>query len=106
MALDRIALLTRRLEKDPEDSFTRYALGMEHARKGEHDRALALYREVIERDAGYVPAYQMAGQLEVERGEPEAARPWLEKGIEAARAAGNQKAVNEMMDLVDELDLL
>jgi predicted Zn-dependent protease len=100
---DRLTQLERFLEADPGDSFTRYALALEHIGSGSTERGVQLLRETIERDPAYVPAYQMLGQQYARMGEDEQARDVLERGIVAARAAGNAHAASEMQT---ELDIL
>lgn len=102
---DRISLLRQTLESDPDDAFARYALAMELRRAGHPREALESYAEVVRRTPGYVPAYQMAGQLHLELGDLAEARRWLERGVAVAKEAGNTKAAREMDDLLDEVSM-
>ena len=58
-------------------------------------------RELIADRPDEVAAYQQLGQSYLEEGEPEQARPILERGVEAARARGDSHAVSEMSGLLD-----
>ena len=65
------------LADSPDDEFLKYALAMEWDSEGEHERSLALHRELIEGEPAYVPAFFMMGQqlarlqrLEEARGMP------------------------------------
>lgn len=104
--MDRREIFKKMLEKDPDDAFSRYALAMEEAKVGNHEVALKNYAEVVRRDPKYVPAYQMAGQLLMEKEEFDDARDWFEKGVAVAESTGNKKALGEMEDLLNELDLM
>lgn len=103
MAVDRSQMLLEMLEKSPGDAFARYALAMELTKKGDTAGALQQYQALISFSPDYVPAYQMAGQLQAGVGDNNSARQWLEQGIQIASRTGNIKARREMEDLLDEL---
>ncbi len=100
----RLEKLQRLLEADPGDSFTRYALALEHIGREEADRGLALLRETIERDPAYVPAYQMLGQQLARQGDVDQAARVLREGISVAREAGENHAAAEMQDELDDIE--
>jgi tetratricopeptide (TPR) repeat protein len=100
---NRIAQLKEFLEHDPNDSFTRYALALEHASMGELPLAVALFLEVIERDPAYVPAYQQLGLQYQKLGRAEEAAQVLRRGIEVAREQNDTHAQREMQDTLDEI---
>ena len=102
----RMELLQKQLAETPDDAFSRYALGMEMAKAGDLDAALAQWAEVIARDPSYVPAYQMSGQHLMEDGRFEEAEVFFTQGVEQARASGNAKATAEMTDFLNEVELL
>jgi tetratricopeptide (TPR) repeat protein len=99
----RMAQILAMLEDNPNDSFLRYALAMEHQSVGQDDQALAQLRELIQRDASYVPAYLQAGQILVRLGESEQACQILEAGIRIARQANDAHAAGEMSGLLSTL---
>lgn len=103
MNSDRIAQLKDFLENDPNDSFTRYALALEYAGKGEIQIALSLLLEVLERDPAYVPAYQQLGYQYLKLGRLSEAEQVLRRGIEVAREQNDPHAQREMQDALDEL---
>lgn len=91
------------LELDPEDSFLRYGLAMEHASAGDDDAAAALLLDLTMRDPDYVPAYLMAGQALVRLGRDDEARAILTTGVAAATRKGNDHAAGEMTGLLQTL---
>ncbi len=103
--MDRIAMLKEILAENPNDAFARYGLGMEYANNGDSAGALAEYEKIVTGNPEYVPAYQMAGQLLMNLGRDTDARAWFQKGIAAARRAGNQHAESEMQGMLDTLPL-
>lgn len=103
--MDRIAMLKDILAENPGDAFARYGLAMEYANAGDSVSALSEYEKIVAADPEYVPAYQMAGRLLMNLGRDTDARSWFEKGIAAARRAGNQHAESEMQGMLDTLPL-
>jgi len=99
--MDRVALLKEILAENPNDAFARYGLAMEYANTGDPTTALVEYEKIVELNPEYVPAYQMAGQLVMNLGRDRDARSWFERGIAAARRAGNQHAESEMQGMLD-----
>ncbi|MCB2206100.1 hypothetical protein KQI65_15265 [bacterium] len=100
---ERLEKLEQLLDADPADSFTRYALALEHISRRDTDRGIALLRETIDRDPSYIAAYHMLGQQLAQLGDEEEAGNVLRNGIEVARAAGETHAASEMQDELDDL---
>jgi predicted Zn-dependent protease len=101
--MDRVAMLKEILSQNPEDTFARYGLAMEHSRAGAVDAALAEFDAILARNADYIAAYQMAGQMLASAGRLDQAREYLQKGIAVADRSGNQHAKSEMEALLDEI---
>jgi FimV-like protein len=101
--MDRITKLNEFLASDPNDSFVRHALAMEYLALGEEGTARRLLEEVLERDAGAVGSYYQLGKLLERAGETASALQLYEKGMAAARAAGESRAYNELQTAYDDL---
>ena len=99
----RRELLESFVAQKPDDAFSRYGLAMECLNSGDSAAAEANFRELLQRNADYVPAYLMFAQMLVKESRPEEAREVLDKGIGAARKAGNGHALSEMESLLNEL---
>ncbi|HVZ60534.1 MAG TPA: tetratricopeptide repeat protein [Terriglobales bacterium] len=99
--MDRVEILKQFLAENPNDSFARYGLAMEYSNSGQKEIALQEFQKIVEANADYVPAYQMAGQMLSEEDRPDDARQWFNQGIAAARRTGNMKAMSEMQGLLD-----
>jgi len=94
--MDRIAQITGLLQDNPNDSFLKHALALEHIKKGNDVTARSIFEEVLAHDPGYVGSYyHLAGLLE-RTGEIKLAMEWYEKGMEQAKAAGEHRAYNEL----------
>lgn len=76
-------------------------LAMEYSSAGRYAEALAEFRELASRDPGYVALYYQAGRAAEESGDPEAAKSWYRRGIEAAAAAGDRHALSELQAALD-----
>lgn len=93
--MDRLPMLRQMAATRPGDPFPRYGLAMELCKR-EDDEAVAVFESLLADHPGYVPSYLMFGNLLVARGEREQAATVLERGIEAARAAGDEHALGEL----------
>jgi predicted Zn-dependent protease len=87
----------------PDDAFSRYSLALECMNSGDSDAADQHFRALLEANAGYIPGYQMYGQLLVRAQRIEEARKVLIAGIAAADKAGNAHARSEMETVLNDL---
>jgi Tfp pilus assembly protein PilF len=99
----RRQMLEEFVAKKPDDALSRYGLALECMNGGDSAAADKHFRELLERNAGYIPAYQMYGQYLVRESRMEEAKRVLTSGIEAATKAGNQHARSEMEALLNDL---
>jgi tetratricopeptide (TPR) repeat protein len=88
----------------PHDAFARYGLALECANAGDHEAALGHFRKLIASNPDYVPGFQQLGQLLARLGQRSEAREIFARGIELARAAGEQRALEEMEAALRELE--
>lgn len=101
--MNRIDQIKELLLKTPHDSFLQHALALEYIKLGRNEEARGLFETLLTREPTYVGSYyHLAGLLE-KLGEREAAIGWYEKGMEIARAAGDQKAFTELRSAYEEL---
>ena len=101
--MDRIEKLKEFLRTDPHDSFIRHALAMEYIKAGDEAAARTLLEQVLERDPAAVGSYYQLGKLLERAGETGLALQWYEKGMAAARTAGEKRAYNELRAAYDDL---
>ncbi|MDA0986092.1 MAG: tetratricopeptide repeat protein [Bacteroidetes bacterium] len=100
----RIEKLVLILEKDPNDSFTRYALALEFKSLNDYQTAINLLTELIERDSKYVAAYHQLGQIYVYLNRTDLAKKTYRKGIEVAELVGEKKPKQEMEEELEEIE--
>ena len=91
------------VSKKPDDAFSRYGLAMECMNSGDTAAADAHFRALLERNADYIPAYLMYGQLLARESRPGEAKQTLSSGIAAATKNGDQHARSEMETLLNDL---
>ncbi|MGI8745971.1 MAG: tetratricopeptide repeat protein [Bryobacteraceae bacterium] len=101
MGTSRLDVLKSLISQNPGDAFTRYGLAMEYVKSGELEQAVSEFREVLASDPQYSYAYFHGGQTLEKQGLIDQSREWYEKGIEAARKKGDQKALSELQAALD-----
>src|SRR6266478_5327767 len=99
----RRQMLEEFVAKKPDDAFSRYGLAMECMNSGDPAAADTHFRALLERNADYVPAYLMYGQLLARESRTAEAKQILLTGIAAASKKGDQHASSEMEALLNEL---
>jgi Tfp pilus assembly protein PilF len=101
--MERIDKLKEFLVADPYDAFVKHALALEYSKLGEEAVARRYWEEILERDPSYVGSYYHLARLLQRTGETALALQWYEKGMTAAKAAGDRKAYNELQAAYEDL---
>jgi cytochrome c-type biogenesis protein CcmH/NrfG len=99
----RRQMLEEFVARKPDDVFSRYGLAMECMNSGDSAAADTHFRALLERNADYVPAYLMYGQLLARESRTGEAKQILSTGIAAAARNGDQHARSEMEALLNDL---
>jgi predicted Zn-dependent protease len=100
--MDKIAMLKEILAQQPGDAFARYGLAMAYASEGDAATALAEFDRLLAEHPNYTAGYFMAAQTLVKAARIPEAQARLREGIASARQIGNQHALGEMQQLLDE----
>ena len=101
--MERIKQLKEFLLADPHDAFVKHALALEYSKLGDDATARRYWEEILERDPAYVGSYYHLAQLLQRTGEPALAIQWYEKGMAAAKAAGERRTYNELLTAYEDL---
>jgi len=101
--MERMEKLKEFLRKDPQDPFIKHALALEYIKIGEDGQARSLFEDILEKDPAYVGSYYHLGKLLERVGETQLAIQWYEKGMAAARTAGEKRAYNELQGAYEDL---
>lgn len=99
--MSRIDMLQNFLEEDPNDSFSRYALAMEFAKRGETGRAIEEFETVRKNDADYVATYYQLAKTYERAGRTSDAAAAYRDGIAAATRMGDAHARDELTEALD-----
>ncbi|HLP37787.1 tetratricopeptide repeat protein [Lacibacter sp.] len=101
--MERIEQLKKFLEANATDSFLKHALALEHVKLGDDETAKQLFEELLEAEPGYVGSYYHLGKLFERIGDNDKAIEWYQKGMEVAKAKGEQHALGELRGAFEEL---
>ena len=102
--MSRLAQLEALLSKDPRDPFLMYGIALEHKKAGRLTDALAWLDKTLATDPAYCYAYYQQGQIHEALGDSGAAGAAYQRGLGAARAAGDAHAVSELQAALNLLD--
>ena len=94
--MEKIEKLKSFLASSPGDSFLKHALALEYIKLGDEAQARILFLEILEHDPSYIGSYYHLARLLERTGETENAKNWYERGMIAARQAGDTHAYNEL----------
>lgn len=101
--MDRISRLQEFLKANPTDNFLQHALALEYIKIGSEEQARELFEAILKRDENYVGSYYHLAKLLERTGNNEAAITWYEKGMTAAKTAGDNHAYNELQAAHEDL---
>jgi Tfp pilus assembly protein PilF len=101
--MEKIEKLISFLSLSPEDPFLKHALALEYIKIGNEDEAKRLFLEILTLDPSYIGTYYHLANLLQRAGETETAKTWLEKGMIAAKQAGDGHAFNELQSAYEDL---
>ena len=96
MAANRLETLKTMVAQNPQESFLRYGLAMEHRNAGDLETAIAEFRTLIAANPDYVAAYFHGGQTLERLSRLEEARELYSRGIEASRRTGDAHTRSEL----------
>ncbi len=98
--LSRIDMVIKLLEKEPEDIFLNFTLGLEYVAELNVTEAENQFKLVLKINPDYIPAYYQLGKLfESQLKNPEALS-FYKTGLEKAKEQKNNKAVNEFGEAI------
>jgi Tfp pilus assembly protein PilF len=101
--MDRIAKLKEFLQASPGDNFLKHALALEYIKIGDDPTAQSIFEEILTQAPDYIGSYYHLAKLLERTGDIDAAVKWYEKGMEAAKKAGDFHALGELRSAHEEL---
>ena len=103
MSNSRIENLREILASDLQDTFARYALGLEYLSINDIDSARQMFEETSVLDPNYVAAYYQLGKTYELLGDEGMARKVYEKGIYVASSQSDEHTKSELEQAISEL---
>ncbi len=100
----RIEKLKEMIAKDPNDSFSRYALALEYNGSGETSAAVEILEELIRLDSKYLAAYHQLGILLSKLNRTQEAKQVYRHGIDLAVELKEEKEANEMREELEDIE--
>ena len=102
--MSRLEKLEAFLKVDPNDSFTRYAIGLEYASIKDYPKAIEVLEALRVADPAYVPTYyQLAEFYRQMKNNPQASEIY-KQGIQQARQARDLHAASELEAALDDME--
>ncbi|CAN5515557.1 hypothetical protein BH10BAC5_BH10BAC5_24050 [soil metagenome] len=101
--MSRILTLKSILEKEPGDTFSKYALALEYVSCGETEKAEEIFIDLTNNNPDYVAAYYQYGKLLEDKAETESARKIYNQGIFVATSQNDLHTRSELQDAMDNL---
>jgi Tfp pilus assembly protein PilF len=102
--MSRLEKLQEFLIQDPSDSFTRYAIGLEYMSAKDFETAALTFEELLRLDPDYLATYYQLGAVYNELARMDEARAIYNRGIAAARKAGDTHTASEIEAALDEIE--
>jgi Tfp pilus assembly protein PilF len=101
--MERIDKLKEFLAASPEDSFLQHALALEYVKIDNDAEAKKLFTAILEREPDYVGSYYHLGKLLERTNEISLAIITYEKGMAAAKKAGDNHSYNELQGAYEDI---
>ncbi len=101
--MERIARIQAFLVNTPKDNFLRHALALEYIKLEKDTEARELFEAVLTDSPAYVGSYYHLAKLLEKLDEKELAIAWYEKGMAAAKAAGDNHSYSELQAAYEDL---
>jgi tetratricopeptide (TPR) repeat protein len=101
--MNRIEQIQQLLLQTPTDNFLRHALALEYIKLGKLPEAQQLFEAILTASPNYIGSYYHLAKLLANQNKTVEAIAWYQKGMEAAKAAKDQHAYNELQSAYEDL---
>ena len=98
-------MIRQHLETTPDDPFLQHALALELIKAGDDTGARTSFERLLAKDPTYVGSYYHLAKLLERTGDTTGAIIVYERGMSAALAAGDRKALGELRSAYEELTM-
>lgn len=87
-----------------KDSFLQHALALEYIKVGDDESARKLFNEILLREPSYIGSYYHLGKLLERVADYDRAVRVYKRGMEEAKAAGDNHSYNELMGALEDIE--
>jgi len=101
----KIKKLAGYIKKNPEDSFSKFALALEFLKDDEMNKARILFEDIEKNDPGYDGVYYHLGKLYEMSGRQQDALNTYKKGVKIAANNKHKRNVSELKEALAELEI-
>lgn len=102
--MSRIEKLLEFMKTADKDSFLQHALALEYIKVDKDEEARKLFNEILRREPTYVGSYYHLGKLLERAGDFDKAVKIYKRGMEEAKAAGDNHSYNELMMALEDIE--
>ena len=102
--MERITKLKELLSGSPGDCFLQHAMALEYIKIGDDQEARILFESILSANPGYVGSYYHLAKLLERNDKTGEALAVYERGIEAAKKAGDDLSYRELKGAYEELN--
>lgn len=102
----KIKRLASFIQKNPGDSFSKFALALEFLKNDEFNKARILFEDIHRNDPDYVGVYYHLGKLYEMMNEQSKARELYKQGIDiASQQEDRERTTSELVEALAELEI-
>jgi tetratricopeptide (TPR) repeat protein len=101
----KIKKLAAFLKKNPNDSFSKFALALELLKNNQVEKSLKLFESIHRHDPEYLGVYYHLGKLYQSLNRFDDASKCFMEGVEVAENQNEQRTLSELKDALDELEI-
>jgi len=101
----KIKRLAQQIRKQPDDSFSKFALALEFRKQGELKKARILFEDILENDPEYVGIYYHLGKLYELLERPKDALKLYKTGISITEKQNESRTQSELKEAVAQLEI-
>ncbi len=102
---ETIRKLATYIKKNPDDSFSKFALALEFQKEGMYKRSRMFFENILENDPEYVGVYYHLGKLYEVMGQLADAKNMYEQGIEIADRQQEARTKSELKEALSQLEM-
>ncbi|HMU10746.1 MAG TPA: tetratricopeptide repeat protein [Ferruginibacter sp.] len=102
--MSRIEKLLEYMRTSGKDSFLQHALALEYIKVGKDEEARELFNEILLREPTYIGSYYHLAKLLERAGDFDRAIRVYKRGMEEAKAAGDNHTYNELQGALEDIE--